>query len=111
MDDRQFNSIAKALADPQRFALLQRIAAEREAACACLVDEFTISQATISHHIKELAAAGLIACRKAGKCGYFTANRAVMRQYQSELTKRLSPGRGGVPQAPRRRSRARTKAL
>src|SRR5690606_39893241 len=63
----QLLKITKALADPQRFAILERIAAEPEVACKQLVAEFPITQATISHHLKELVAADLIQSRRVGQ--------------------------------------------
>ncbi len=71
MTYEQFHQVAKALADPQRFAILERIARERgELACKALVQEFPISQATISHHLKELSEAGLIDCRRKAQCAF-----------------------------------------
>ena len=52
--------ITKALADPIRFEIFQRIAASDEMACSLLKSKLPISAATLSHHIKELTNAGLI---------------------------------------------------
>ena len=56
----QFERIAKALADPRRFAMLETIGEARECANQALCNDFPVSKATISHHVKELAQAGLI---------------------------------------------------
>ena len=53
------NRISRALADPRRMGILQRIAADNEVACAALASESLVSQPTISHHLKELSTAGL----------------------------------------------------
>ena len=90
MDDRQFNLIAKALADPQRFALLRRIAEEEQVGCKCLVGEFPIRQATISHHVKELTTAGLVDGRKSGQCMYFRSRPEVLSEYLREVERRLT---------------------
>lgn len=92
MDDARFNLIAKALADPQRFAILQRIARQDDCPCMALVDECSITQATISHHLKELAGADLISARREGKCGYFTLRAETLAAYQAELSRRLLSG-------------------
>lgn len=92
MDDTRFNLIAKALADPQRFAILQRIARQDDCPCMALVDECSITQATISHHLKELAGAELITARREGKCGYFTLRAETLAAYQAELSRRLAGG-------------------
>jgi len=55
-------AILKALADPRRFELLERIAkAACPLGCAEAREALPISAATLSHHIKELETAGLIA--------------------------------------------------
>lgn len=94
MDDTRFNLIAKALAEPQRFAILQRIAKQDDCPCLKLVDECSITQATISHHLKELVAADLITARREGKCGYFTIKADTLTAYQAELSRRLLSGAG-----------------
>ncbi len=54
-------AILKALADPRRFELLERIAkAGCPLGCAQACAALPISAATLSHHIKELETAGLI---------------------------------------------------
>jgi ArsR family transcriptional regulator len=93
MNDEMFHRISKALADPQRFAILRRIAGHvGELACKKLVEELDVSQATISHHLKELAAVHLIEGRREGQCMMLTARRTTLEAYQSELKKRLSAG-------------------
>jgi len=54
-----------------------------------LVESFPITQATISHHLKELGAAELIDVRREGKCAYFTARRETIVAYQLEMARRL----------------------
>lgn len=89
MDAQAFARVSKALADPQRFALLERIAQGPEVACMTLVAEFPITQATISHHLKELSRAGLVTTRKEGKCCHFAVQRDVIERYRAELARRV----------------------
>jgi len=58
----------KALADPTRLQLLNLIAtADGGEACACdLVEPVAKSQPTVSHHLKVLREAGLVASEKRG---------------------------------------------
>ena len=90
MDDAQFNRIAKALADPQRFAILQQIAAggAQEVACQAVVAQFSLRPATISHHLKELTTAGLIEGRKTGQCVQLRSKPMVLSQYLREVARR-----------------------
>lgn len=89
----QFQKVARALADPQRFAILERIAAgPGEVPCKALVQELPVSQATISHHLKELGEAGLIAARREAQCVYLTLRPATLDAYRRELGRRLALG-------------------
>jgi ArsR family transcriptional regulator, arsenate/arsenite/antimonite-responsive transcriptional repressor len=91
MTSKQFQQIARALADPQRFAILERIAGNLdELPCKRLVDELPISQATISHHMKELAEAGLIALRREAQCAFLSLNRETLEAYRGELGRRMA---------------------
>jgi ArsR family transcriptional regulator len=90
MDSKLFQRVARALADPTRFALLERISREGEVACMTLVEEFPITQATISHHLKELTGAELVASRKEGKCCHFTLRRDTLDAYRAQLAARLT---------------------
>lgn len=89
MAPAQFTRISKALADPRRFALLEMIAAADEVACKRMVEALPVSQATISHHLKELATAGLIEARREGQCGHYRACPEVLTDYTAELERRL----------------------
>ena len=60
VDDRQLALISKALADPMRFHILQKLADATEApTCSCVRDCTGLAPATVSHHLKELDGAGL----------------------------------------------------
>jgi ArsR family transcriptional regulator len=66
-------AILKALADPRRFELLERIAkAHCPLGCAEARVALPISAATLSHHIGELESAGLIQVRREGKFHFMT---------------------------------------
>ncbi len=95
MDRERFSRISRALADPTRMEIFERIAGEDEVGCGSLACEFTISQPTISHHLKELATAGLIQSRKEAKFHFYRADRRVWAEYLAEMRRR-------VPARPRR---------
>jgi ArsR family transcriptional regulator len=84
----QFELIAKALADPRRMALLEVIAGEQECPCQRLRQEFPVSKATISHHIKELVRAGLIEARREGQFLHCEVRREMLQAYAAELMRR-----------------------
>lgn len=87
MSKRQRDAISKAVADPRRFDILMHIAAESCAACTGLRDEFPITAATLSHHLSELEAAGLITLSRRGKYVDATFCREVWNSYIQELEK------------------------
>ena len=89
MDNRRFMRIAKALADPTRFSILERISTEPDIACQKLIEEFKITPATMSHHLKELGAADLVEMRREGKCGYLAPRSKTFAAYSEELGRRL----------------------
>jgi DNA-binding transcriptional ArsR family regulator len=51
---------AKALAHPARVAILKMLASKAACQCGDIVNELPLSQSTVSQHLKELKAAGLI---------------------------------------------------
>jgi ArsR family transcriptional regulator len=89
MDAKQFRRISKALADPRRYELLSCIAKckEKELACSDVRCRLPISAATLSHHIKELANAGLVEVRRQGQFAHLKLRRGVWREYLSRLGK------------------------
>jgi ArsR family transcriptional regulator len=65
--------LLKALADPARLRLLSLVLAAPEGeACVCdLIEPLGLSQPTVSHHLKVLAEAGLLAREKRGVWVYY----------------------------------------
>ena len=89
VDAEQFQRIAKALADPRRFEILEHIAKQAEVGCRRLCGCFPVRQATISHHLKELASAGLVESRRDGQFVYYRTRPAVLDAYMTELRRRV----------------------
>ena len=72
LDEAQATELARgfaALADPARLRLLSVLASAAEGeVCACdLIEPVGRSQPTVSHHLKVLAAAGLVTGEKRGR--------------------------------------------
>jgi DNA-binding transcriptional ArsR family regulator len=67
--------IFRALADPTRRAVYERLAAG-ELSVGALKKEFDVSQPAISQHLAQLRKAGLVVERREGRNAYYTANPA-----------------------------------
>ena len=65
-DLREISLFHKALADPTRLRLLQRLAS-RQATVTELQEHVDLSQPLVSWHLRRLRAAGLIETRRAGR--------------------------------------------
>jgi ArsR family transcriptional regulator len=62
----------KALADPMRLRILDLLAQQRGPVCVCAITAtFDLGQPTISHHLRILRQAGLIAGKKDGIWVYY----------------------------------------
>lgn len=86
----QFERIAKALADRRRFDMLQVIARHDDCPYHRLCEDFPVSKATVSHHMKELIGAGLIDAERDGQCMIAKFRPEVLEAFTAELTRRLA---------------------
>ncbi len=85
-------ALLKALADPRRFEVLQRIAkASCPLACSEVLSAIPIAPATLSHHIKELEAAGLIDTRRDGKFVLLSLRAGVLAALVATLSALNTP--------------------
>ncbi len=78
----------KALADDTRQRILEMLL-EGERSVGNIVDAFTISQPTISHHLNVLKQFGLVTSRKEGKQVFYTINRDNVIECCGRLTARF----------------------
>ena len=84
---RELRAISRAIADPRRFEILQRIASGKCSACTDLRAAFPITPATLSHHLKELESAGLIDIERRGKFVDAVFRRDLWERYLGALKK------------------------
>ena len=77
----------RALADPTRVAIVNRLA-QADETCVCdLTAAFELSQPTISHHLKVLREAGLVESSRRGTWAYYR----VVPETLGALAAALSP--------------------
>ena len=83
--------VLKALADPKRFELLEKIARSQcPLTCTMATEALAISAATLSHHVKELQTSGLIDVRREGKFAFLSIKPGVLEALSVYLQS-LSP--------------------
>ncbi len=97
--------VAKALADPTRFELLRRIAERGEICCRDLVSLFRVSQATVSHHLKILAEAGLVSARREGQFTYYRVRPGTLQDLGRTLSSAFDKGARPLRGLPSRKPR------
>jgi len=96
MDRAKVQKISKALADATRLRIFEAISRTRRMNCGEIVSMRGVTPATVSHHLKILNEAGLIACRRQGQFIYSEAIPETIKAYTRVLTKISSgkkPGR------------------
>ena len=86
MNREQIERISKALGDQTRLMIYEAIASCDEMNCGEIVSLRGVTPATVSHHLKTLADAGLIETRREGQFVYNKAVPATMKQYVRSLT-------------------------
>lgn len=64
-------SYFKALADPTRVAIVNRLTGVDEVCVCDLTAAFELSQPTVSHHLKVLRSAGLVESSRRGTWAYY----------------------------------------
>jgi ArsR family transcriptional regulator, arsenate/arsenite/antimonite-responsive transcriptional repressor len=84
---KQFDHVAKVLAEPRRVQILKEIAASGgHIAFSELVTSHNITSQTLSHHVRELKLSGLIEIVREGRCGTLHLQRNVLQAYLDELS-------------------------
>lgn len=100
MNTGEVEKISKALADQTRLRIFEAISAG-EMTCGEIVSLRGVTPATVSHHLKVLSEAGLIACRREGQFVRSTAVPETLTAYMQALAKI-----GGGKKSPRRRTKS-----
>jgi ArsR family transcriptional regulator, arsenate/arsenite/antimonite-responsive transcriptional repressor len=80
----------KALGDPVRLNIMNRVITSDEVACTDLETSLPVSKSTISYHIKVLSGAGLIKVEKRGRYYFYRARLDLIDEYIPNLRAILS---------------------
>ena len=85
MEASKASEIFKALGDENRVRIVELIAKNGEI-CACnLLDEFDITQPTLSHHMKILKTCGLVKSRKEGRWHHYSIDEKCLGEIKGFL--------------------------
>jgi ArsR family transcriptional regulator len=94
INQKEIARISKALADPTRLRIFERISLRKnkneEMFCGQVVEECKLTPGTISHHLRILADANLISTRREGQFIYLHPRPETLREYTRALTKLAS---------------------
>ena len=96
MNRSQIEKISKALADATRLKIFEAILATNHMNCGEIVSMRGVTPATVSHHLKILNEAGLIACRREGQFVYSQAVPETIAAYTQALAK-MARGKKAAP--------------
>jgi ArsR family transcriptional regulator, arsenate/arsenite/antimonite-responsive transcriptional repressor len=103
MEWSQIEQISKALADETRLEIFEAIASHKKMSCGEIVASQTVSGATISHHLKVLSDAGLIACCKVGPFVHSRVVPETMEMYILALERMTRGKKTGTKRSTRSR--------
>ena len=87
MELKVLEKISKALGDIHRLKILTDMSARGGCIqCAEIMHVTDLAQPSVSHHIKILSEAGLIASERDGRNYSYTLNGSVLNEYLTEIT-------------------------
>jgi ArsR family transcriptional regulator len=80
-------TVAKALGDPVRLQLVDVLRKHAGKVCVCeLVPLFDLSQPTVSHHLKVLRDAGIVASERRGLWAYYYVIPDALKEFSAWLS-------------------------
>lgn len=83
MIDEKVSEICKALGDANRLKIIKLLVNNGDQ-CGCkLLEEFNITQPTLSHHMKILSECGLVTCSKEGKKTIYSIKCCTFNEFKS----------------------------
>ena len=88
--EQELASFAKAMSHPARIAILKVLARRNECICGDIVEELPLAQSTVSQHLKELKAAGLIEGSIDGPRSCYCINWKAFEKYNNEFNSLFS---------------------
>lgn len=78
--------ICKSLSEANRLQILDMLGTGEKCACE-LLEQFEITQPTLSYHMKNLTESGLVEARKDGKWSYYTIHCPTLNAFKEFVNK------------------------
>ena len=96
IDYGEYSKIFKAFSDPKRLKIVDMLS--NGELCACkILEEFNITQPTLSHDMKILLETGVVRSRKVGKWTHYELNLEKMNEVYKTVGRLMVPGEfGGI---------------
>ncbi|UOG73809.1 metalloregulator ArsR/SmtB family transcription factor [Hymenobacter tibetensis] len=85
-EQQQLARVAKALAHPARVAIIQLLASKKTCISGDIAAELPLSRTTVSQHLQELKALGLIRGEIDGLTVCYCLNTELLRQVQQQFS-------------------------
>ncbi|MEA5092646.1 hypothetical protein SDC9_32785 [bioreactor metagenome] len=93
MSNIDYALIFKALGDENRLQIVRMLSGGEKCACK-LLEQFVITQPTLSHHMKILCECGLVDVRREGKWSHYSLNDGVLVEFKTFINN-LAGCKGG----------------
>lgn len=81
MKIEEVSKIAKALSEPKRIEILL-LTTDREMCANQILEQFDITQPTLSHHLKQLTDSQVLDVKKNGKMCHYRTNKNKIKEFK-----------------------------
>jgi ArsR family transcriptional regulator len=99
-EQQQLARVAKALAHPARVAIIQFLAQQKTCISGDIAAELPLARTTVSQHLQELKALGLIRGEIDGLTVCYCLNTELLRQVQQQFTAFFAEATAGATCGP-----------
>lgn len=90
-EQNELSGLFKSLGHPARIAIVQFLVRQTNCVCGDIVDELPLAQPTISQHLKELKAVGIIQGTVEGNAICYCINPEKLKQIQQAIATFIPP--------------------
>ena len=90
MNEIDVTAICRALGDSNRMLIVSMLSGGELCACK-LLEQFQITQPTLSHHMKVLCECGIVNTRKEGKWSHYSLNGQTLTAFRQWIGSLISP--------------------